>query len=133
MTNLAQVEAFIPQWEISLRQAQNQLCIVLGVPPQDLDPLLCLASIPKAAPEIVVGIPADLLKRRPDVRSAERQAAAQSAQIGIAAAELYPHISITGTVSWQASQFKDLFNSQALAGSVGPSFQWNVLNYGRIV
>src|SRR6202035_2805646 len=99
----------------------------------DLQPLLGTAPIPKVAPKLVVGIPADLLRRRPDVLSAERQAAAQSAQIGVAQAELYPHISITGTISWQASRFKDLFNSQAMAGSVGPSLQWNVLNYGRLV
>ncbi len=67
------------------------------------------------------------------MRSAERQAAAQSAQIGIAQAQLYPIVSVTGTISWQASRFKDLFNSQAMAGSVGPSFQWNILNYGRLI
>src|SRR5205807_1136226 len=82
LTNLAQVEALIPQLEISMRQTQNQLCVLLGISPQDLEPLLGTASIPKIAPEIVVGIPAELLRRRPDVLSAERQAAAQSAQIG---------------------------------------------------
>jgi NodT family efflux transporter outer membrane factor (OMF) lipoprotein len=133
LTNLSQVESLIPQLEIGLRQSENQLCILLGIPPQDLHPLVGLASIPKVAPEVVVGIPADLLRRRPDVRSAERLAAAQSAQIGIATAELYPHISITGTISWQAAEFNDLFKSKSIAGSVGPSFQWNILNYGRLV
>jgi NodT family efflux transporter outer membrane factor (OMF) lipoprotein len=133
VTNLAQVESLIPQLEIGQRQAENQLCILLGMPPQDLQQLLGTAPIPTAEPELVVGIPAELLRRRPDVLSAERQAAAQSAQIGIAQAELYPHISITGTISWQASSFHDLFNGKALAGSVGPGFAWNLLNYGRLV
>jgi outer membrane protein TolC len=82
---------------------------------------------------VAVGIPADLLRRRPDVRAAERQAAAQSAQIGVAEANFYPHISITGTIGYSAEFFKTLFSQNALTGSVGPSFQWNILNYGRIL
>jgi outer membrane protein TolC len=82
---------------------------------------------------VAAGIPADLLRRRPDVLSAERQAAAQSAQIGVAEADFYPHISITGTIGYSAEHFKDLFQSKALEGNVGPSFQWNILNYGRIL
>jgi outer membrane protein TolC len=81
----------------------------------------------------VVGIPADLLRRRPDVRRAERQAAAQSAQIGVAESDFYPHISINGTIGTSAQEFKDLFIHQAYAGTFGPSFQWNVLNYGRVL
>src|SRR5207302_3975112 len=76
---------------------------------------------------------ADLLRRRPDVRRAERQAAAQSAQIGVAQADFYPHISISGSIGYSAAHFKDLFTANAVNGSIGPSFQWNVLNYGRIL
>jgi outer membrane protein TolC len=82
---------------------------------------------------VAVGIPADLLVRRPDVRAAERQAAAQCAQIGVADANFYPHISITGTFGYSSEFFKDLFKSTALTGNVGPSFTWNILNYGRIL
>ena len=81
---------------------------------------------------MAVGIPADLLRRRPDVRSAERQVAAQSAQIGIAEAQYYPLISVNGTFGYSAANFSNLFQPQALAGSVGPGFTWNILNYGRI-
>jgi outer membrane protein TolC len=77
---------------------------------------------------VVVGIPADLLRRRPEVRRAERQAAAQSAQIGIAEADFYPAISINGTLGYSAQYFPDLFRPDALNGTVGPSFQWNILN-----
>ena len=91
------------------------------------------STIPTTPDYVVVGIPADLLRRRPDVRRAERLAAAQAEEIGIAEADLYPAISIGGTLGWQAAKLSDLFKSQSLNSNVGPSFQWNVLNYGRIV
>jgi hypothetical protein len=81
---------------------------------------------------VAVGIPADLLRRRPDVRRAELLAAAQGEQIGIAEAELYPAFAIDGTLGWQSENFSQLFRSKALTGNVGPVFQWNILNYGRI-
>ena len=77
-STLEQTEAAIPELEIAQRQAANQLCILLGIPPQDLQARLGSGSIPTAPAEVAVGIPADLLRRRPDVRRAERQAAAQS-------------------------------------------------------
>src|SRR5207253_5850817 len=63
-TNLAQVESLIPQLEINQRQAENLLCVLLGMPPQELAPLIGTAAIPKVSPELVVGIPAELLRRR---------------------------------------------------------------------
>jgi NodT family efflux transporter outer membrane factor (OMF) lipoprotein len=130
---LAQTEATIPPLEITAQQTINQICILLGIPPQDLRAKLGLGPIPTAPAEVAVGIPADLLRRRPDVRRAERQAAAQCAQIGVAEADFYPHISILGNLGYSAREFKDLFRESALNGSVGPSFQWNILNYGRIL
>jgi NodT family efflux transporter outer membrane factor (OMF) lipoprotein len=132
-STLEQTEAGIPELEIALRQAVNQLCILLGIPPQDLQPRLGEGSIPKAPPDVAVGIPADLLRRRPDVRRAERQAAAQAAQIGIAQAQFYPFISINGTLGYSAQNLSSLVQEQAFTGSVGPSFTWNILNYGRLV
>jgi NodT family efflux transporter outer membrane factor (OMF) lipoprotein len=132
-STLEQTEAGIPELEITQRQAANKLCILLGIPPQDLQARVGPGSIPTAPLEVAVGIPADLLRRRPDVRRAERQAAAQSAQIGIAEAQFYPQISINGTLGYSAEKFKDLFQEQALAGSVGPAFTWNILNYGRLL
>jgi NodT family efflux transporter outer membrane factor (OMF) lipoprotein len=132
-STLEQTEAQIPELEISLRQAYNQLCILLGIPPEDLRARLGPAPIPAAPSEVVAGIPADLLRRRPDVRRAERQAAAQSAEIGVAEAEFYPHVSITGTIGYSAEQFKNLFRSTALEATAGPTVQWNILNYGRIL
>jgi NodT family efflux transporter outer membrane factor (OMF) lipoprotein len=133
-SNLAQTEASIPPLESSRRQAVNQLCILMGMPPQSLDAMLTNRSgIPKPPPQVAVGIPAELLRRRPDVRQAEREVAAQSALIGVSTAELYPHFSIDGTIYLDATKFSDLFDVNSVAGSVGPSFRWNILNYGRLV
>jgi outer membrane protein TolC len=89
--------------------------------------------IPAAQPELVINLPADLLRHRPDVRAAERRAAAQGEAIGIAQADLYPAFSINGTLGYSAQNLPDLFRYESFNGSVGPSFQWNVLNYGRIL
>jgi len=132
-STLAQTEAQIPELEISLRQTANQLCILLGIPPEDLQRRLGRSPIPTAPPGVAVGIPADLLRRRPDVRRAEQLAAAQSAQIGVATADFYPAISIDGTIGYSAEQFTGLFTSSSFTGSIGPAFQWKILNYGRLL
>jgi len=132
-SNLAQTEALVPQFEIQLRQANNQLCILLGIPPEDLVRTIGAGAIPAAPPEVAVGVPADLLVERPDVRRAERLVAGQSARVGVAVSELYPHIAVTGTVGFSAAQFNDLFQNRSQQGSIGPSFQWNLLNYGRLL
>jgi NodT family efflux transporter outer membrane factor (OMF) lipoprotein len=126
-------EALIEQLLIPLREAMNRLCVLLGVPPQTIVSMLGDGPIPVAPPEVAVGIPADLLRRRPDVRRAERHVAAQCAQIGVAEAELYPHISISGTLGWSAQEFKGIFAGDAFRGTIGPSFTWNILNYGRLL
>ena len=130
---LSQTEAQIPVLEISLRTANNQLCVLMGRPMVNLEPLVGPENIPTAPTEIAVGIPADLLRRRPDVRRAERLAAGQAARIGVAVSDWYPHISIVGTLDYQAQDFQHLFSGRAIQGDVGPSFQWNLLNYGRIL
>jgi NodT family efflux transporter outer membrane factor (OMF) lipoprotein len=132
-STLYQTQAGIPELEITLRIASNQLCILLGIPPTQLRDRLGKAAIPQAPADVVVGIPADLLRRRPDVRKAERLAAAQSAQIGVAESAFYPHISIDGTIDYQAARFKNLFSAQALSGNIGPSFRWDILQYGRLL
>ncbi len=133
-SNLSQTQAIIPPLESARRQAANQLCILLGIPPRDLEGILADRQvIPSAPAQVAVGVPAELIRRRPDVRRAEREVAAQSALIGVAASELYPHFSITGNIFFDANRFKDLFDVNSLAGNVGPSFNWNILNYGRLV
>jgi NodT family efflux transporter outer membrane factor (OMF) lipoprotein len=136
---LEQTRAAIPQLTIQLQQAENALCVLLGVPPQSLGMALSRSAgrIPSPPRTVVVGIPADLLRRRPDVRAAELAALAQSAQIGVALTQLYPAISITGTFGGSASTANghtlgDVVNWKGIAYAAGPSFQWNLLNYGQI-
>lgn len=126
-----QTEAAIPELEITLRQTTNALCTLLGIPPEELRHRLGPGDIPTAPPDVVIGIPADLLRRRPDVREAERNAAAQCAQIGIAESDFYPHIAIVGDIDYQAERFKNLFKSAAFSGNISPGFTWDILNYGR--
>jgi NodT family efflux transporter outer membrane factor (OMF) lipoprotein len=130
---LEQFEASIPLLGIGLRQANNQICVLLGIPPAELAARLGPAPIPTSPPEVVAGIPADLIRRRPDLRSAERLIAAQNAQIGVAEADFYPAFFINGSIGYQAKDLAKLFDSKSFTGQVGPSFQWNILNYGRIL
>jgi NodT family efflux transporter outer membrane factor (OMF) lipoprotein len=133
-TTLSQTKATIPAFEIIVRESQNAICTLLGIPSTDLQSRLGERPIPPAPLEAVVGIPANLLERRPDVRRAERNAAAQCEQIGIAQSDWYPHISILGTLGYSATSqsLSQLFKPDNQFGAVGPSFQWNILQYGRI-
>jgi NodT family efflux transporter outer membrane factor (OMF) lipoprotein len=131
--NLEKTLTQIPVLETQLRQEQNQLCILLGVPPHDLAMTLEGGPIPEAPPWVVAGIPGELLLRRPDVRRAERLLAAQSAQIGVAVSDLYPRIAVLGTIGLQSNEFSKLFHQDSWFGSIGPSLSWNILNYGRII
>jgi NodT family efflux transporter outer membrane factor (OMF) lipoprotein len=135
-SNLEQSRAQREQFLLDLRTAENQLCILLGMPVTSLEQALGTTpntSIPIAPDKVVVGIPADLLRRRPDVRRAERLAAAQAEAIGIAETDWYPAITVNGNLGWQAQNLSQLFTPESFNGSVGPSFQWNLLNYGRIL
>jgi NodT family efflux transporter outer membrane factor (OMF) lipoprotein len=135
-SNLEQSRAQREQFVLDERTAENQLCILLGMPVTDLTAILNSApktTIPLAPEYVVVGIPADLLRRRPDVRRAERTAAAQAEEIGIAETDWYPAITVSGTLGWQARNLSQLFTPESFNSSVGPSFQWNLLNYGRIL
>jgi NodT family efflux transporter outer membrane factor (OMF) lipoprotein len=135
---LGATEATIPKLNIQLAQAKNALSVLLGMPPGPLDDLLAGSSeIPTAPEQVIVGIPADLLRRRPDVRRAELQAAAQSAQIGVAKADLLPAFSLVGNIGTLATDvgtgsLGNVFTHASLHYSVGPAIQWNILNYGQI-
>jgi NodT family efflux transporter outer membrane factor (OMF) lipoprotein len=139
-TLLLSTQATIPGFETALKQARNALNTLLGKPPGNIDGLLANSQdqgIPALPDVIEVGIPADLLRRRPDVRQAELNALAQNALVGMAEADLYPSFSLTGSLGLVAggpgdSDFGDLFSSDALTFSIGPSFVWPFLNYGRI-
>ncbi len=137
-TVLEQTRSTIPSLQITLGQANDTLCTLLGMPPRNLEPELGpgpeLGSnpMPNTPAWVATGIPADLLRRRPDVRSAERRVAAQSAQIGVAEAALYPTLAVNGIIGWDAADFSQFFETKSFIGAVFPSFSWNILNYGRI-
>ncbi|MGD8614227.1 MAG: efflux transporter outer membrane subunit [Gammaproteobacteria bacterium] len=137
LTLLRDTEAAIPVLQGRIRQSMNALSILLGAPPRDLSVRLGEGGIPETPAEVAVGMPADLLRRRPDIRQAELQAAAQSALIGVARSELYPRLSLVGSIGFVSSDTNqsdlgDLFKGDSLAYSVGPSFVWPIFNYGRL-
>ena len=189
---LEQTRAQVPQLESGIRQANNQLCILLGMPPHELTevevgtyerqlmplkdviaervqkidgivseylrnrqrpnralpglvdrqqdaknasllkPLEDRQRTPVAPSEVVVGVPADLLRRRPDVRRVEREVKAQSARIGVATSDFYPRFVIIGLIGTEAEHIGDLFSPGSLIAAITPSVQWPILNYGRI-
>lgn len=131
-SNLAQTEAIIPTLITGRRRANNQLCVLLGMPVTDFAGEFPEAGIPQAPVEVAVGIPADLLRRRPDIRRASREVAAQSARVGVAEADLYPHLAVNGFIGYAADDLRELLDSRSFIGFVIPTLQWNVLNYGRI-
>jgi NodT family efflux transporter outer membrane factor (OMF) lipoprotein len=140
---LRSTEATIPGFESDIRQSKNALAILLGKLPGEIDSILGSSGmIPKVPAEVAVGIPAELLRRRPDIRFAERQLAAQSARIGFAKADLFPHFSLFGSLGFQASSytdfrsnnsnFSDLFKAESFTYSTGGGFSWDLFNYGRL-
>jgi len=138
ITLLTGTQSQIPYLETGLQKARHALSILLGMPPGKLqDRLDGHPGIPRAPLNIAVGIPAELLRRRPDIRNAELRAASQSALIGVAKADLYPSFSLTGSFGFLATDvgnagLGDIFSWSSRTVNFGPSFQWNILNYGRI-
>jgi len=138
-TLLRATESTIPGFETDIRQAKNALAILLGKLPGEVDTMLGPPGlIPEVPAEVAAGIPTELLRRRPDIRFAERRLAAQSAQIGFAKADLFPHFSLFGTLGFQTSDytdnsdFGDLFDKDSFSYNAGAGFNWDLFNYGRI-
>jgi NodT family efflux transporter outer membrane factor (OMF) lipoprotein len=135
---LAQTQSTIPQLTAQVQQAEHALAVLLGIPPGSLDGLLAISrGIPVPPRDVAVGIPAELLRRRPDIRAAELQAAAQSARIGMAEADLYPAFALTGALGTLVSTTNgrtigQLFTPPSLTFAFGPSFSWPVFNYGQL-
>jgi NodT family efflux transporter outer membrane factor (OMF) lipoprotein len=125
--------ADIPQLQANLQRAKNALSILLGQPPGAVEGLLRGSHrIPSASRKVAIGLPAELLRRRPDIRSAELNAAAEAARIGVAEADLYPRFVLLGDIGVQASDAARLFAPGSLSYIAGPGFRWSILNYGRI-
>lgn len=143
---LKTTQASIPRLETGLRQARNALAVLLGLLPEQIQEMLSnIKPIPIVPPDLAVGVPAELLKRRPDIRAAEKQLMAQSALIGVAKADLYPHLSLFGSIGLRTtnasitkagfpggSSLSDLFDTDSLEFKGGTGLIWDIFNYGRI-
>lgn len=131
--NLATTEAFLPRLLQALAESVHRLGVLIGERPSALyGELEQRRPIPRAPDAVLVGVPADLMRQRPDIRSAERQLAAQTARIGVATADLYPRFALLGTFAFAATDVKDLFTGDAGRFNFGPAFRWNIFDGGRI-
>jgi NodT family efflux transporter outer membrane factor (OMF) lipoprotein len=131
--NLDNTKAEVPALRLAEIQTINRIAVLLGQYPQSLRTKLKDGkSIPTPVEPGALGLPADLLRRRPDIRRAERELAAQTARIGVATADLYPAFSLTGTFTFQAEDFGDVGRSSSKAYSFGPGLRWNLLSGDRV-
>jgi NodT family efflux transporter outer membrane factor (OMF) lipoprotein len=130
---LATTRAQTPALEGGFRGAVYQLGLLLGQPPGALlNELTNVAPIPSTPPAVPVGLPSELVLRRPDVQQAERQLAAATARVGVATADLYPKFSLTGDVGLQSISASDWFTAGSRYWAAGPTVQWRIFDAGRI-
>jgi len=129
---LAAVEASVPQLQAEQVRARNRIATLLGQRPDALAIDLSPAQLPAIAKALPVGDPGELLKRRPDIRSAERQLAAATANIGVATADLFPRVSLSGFLGFTAGRGSQLGSSAAKAWALGPSITWAAFDLGSV-
>lgn len=137
-TELSQTQAEIPGLENTLRQTKNGLAVQLGIPPDAVDRLVKPGKLPVPPSKIAAGIPRDLLRRRPDVRQAGLDAAAQSAKIGVQVANMLPAFSLNGTFGYSSNNIGDntlanIFNWQNSITQSAGSLTMPIFNYGRLI
>ena len=131
--NLASTESVVPALRLLLVQAVNRLGVLLGERPSALHQELGTdADIPDPPEQVAVGLPTELLRQRPDVRQAERRLAAQTAQVGVATADLYPRFSLSGSFVLAADDAGQMWDQGARQYSYGPRMSWNFFDGGRI-
>ncbi len=131
--NLDQTRAEIPTLQTSLEEAKNGIAVLLGLNPGSLQGELAERKpIPLASSEIAIGVPADVLRNRPDVRRTERKLAAQTARIGVAVADLYPNLTLTGTIGLEAISPGKLFSSGSRTSGYSPGLSWTIFDAGSI-
>lgn len=130
---LASTEATVPTYAAAVQYAIHRLGVLLGGRPDALqDELSTVAALTTPPPDVPIGLPSDLLRRRPDVRQAERELAAATARIGVATADLFPKVSLTGLFSSQDDVLYGIKRNANMTWSIGPSIRWPVFDAGRI-
>ncbi len=131
--NLESTRSQIPTLRTGLEEAKNNLAVLLGEQPGKIHgELEERKPTPAVSPSVAVGVPADVLRQRPDVRRAERQLAAQTARIGVAKAELYPKLTLSGSIGLEALSSSKLFSSGSKTGSGGIGVTWRIFDAGAI-
>ncbi len=132
-TLLATTRSEVPVLETQVEFCVHRLGILIGKPPGALREELSIAKpVPVVSSGVPVGLPSELLLRRPDIRMAERQLAAATARIGVATADLFPKFSLTGMAGFQSVSTSDWFTKGSSFWSVGPTVQWRIFDSGRI-
>lgn len=132
-TNLALSEAAVPNLRTQLVSAKNRIASLSGGFPASVEATLARSrGIPVPRGGYFAGLPADLLRARPDIRRAERELAAQTARIGVAEAELYPRFTLMGDFQLQSIESGDLFKNASRNYSLGPSFRWRLFTAGQV-
>ena len=130
---LARAEAEVPPLNISLSQAVNNLAVLMGQQPGVLhQALMTPEPIPLPPEKATVGVPADLLRQRPDIRRAERELAAQTARVGVATADLHPSFSLNGSLGFESVSTGELFTAGSRVFTLGPSLRWNIFSMEKI-
>lgn len=133
---LASRQAQLPILQAASRRAENRLALVLGRAPgqpiSELAEASSLDSLPEAMTQVPIGMPSELLRRRPDLRQAEREVAAATARVGVATADLYPRFSLTGSFGFSSGEVGSLLEADSRTWSIGPSMRWSIFNAGRV-
>ena len=129
----ASTAAQLPVLETQAHQLAYAIAVLLSMPPGTLDKLLDVPKpIPPVPPEVPIGLPGQLLLRRPDVRVALDQYAAAVANVGVAEGNLYPKFTISANLGYSAATAEQWFNTASLAYGIGPSVSWSILNWGQV-
>jgi len=132
-SNVEKIQSQIPAFDQQINQAQNRLAMLLGLPPGAIDDELDQKKyLPVPSVRVAVGVPAQVLRRRPDVRKAERKLAAETYRVGVAQAELYPKFTLSGTIGLESLSPSSLFNADSMTFGLGPGVKWNLFAGGRI-
>jgi len=133
LSSLESTRARVPTLRISLEEAKNRLSVLIGTYPGVLHgELEAIRPVPVVPLEVAVGVPADVLRQRPDVRKAERELAAQTARVGVATADLYPKLTLNGSIGFDALSMRNLWTADSRSDSFGPRITWRIFNAGAI-
>lgn len=130
---LASTQATIPTLDAGVQRSIHRISVLLGEQPTSLlEELSPAAAIPPVPSQVMIGVPSELLRRRPDVRRAERDLAAATARVGVATADLFPRFSLTGSFGFESKTVQSLAEPGARFWSFGPAVRWPIFQGGRV-